>query len=187
MPTAIMGISHAAIQDDEYMGYRIPKGAGVMLNVWAINMDEKRNKDPRAFEPMRYLDDTSTSFESATRRDVENRDHFVFGAGRRLCQGTHIADRSLFLAIARLLWAFNFDKDVDEGGKELVPDPDNLTQGFLVQPMPFPARITPRSEKRAMTIQAEWDESLQMLDQEKQWKVVPEGMAFSTHEDVVET
>lgn len=34
MPTAILGIPHATIRDDEYLGYHIPKGAGVMLNVW---------------------------------------------------------------------------------------------------------------------------------------------------------
>lgn len=30
MPTGILGIPHCVIQDDEYMGYKIPKGAGVM-------------------------------------------------------------------------------------------------------------------------------------------------------------
>lgn len=34
MPTAILGAPHAVIRDDEYSGYHIPKGAGVMLNVW---------------------------------------------------------------------------------------------------------------------------------------------------------
>ncbi len=34
MPTAILGIPHATTSDDEYLGYHIPKGAGVMLNVW---------------------------------------------------------------------------------------------------------------------------------------------------------
>lgn len=35
MPTGIMGVPHAVIRDDEYLGYTIPKGAGVMWNVWA--------------------------------------------------------------------------------------------------------------------------------------------------------
>jgi len=34
MPTAILGVPHATTQDDEYMGYHIPKGAGIMYNVW---------------------------------------------------------------------------------------------------------------------------------------------------------
>lgn len=30
MPTDILGVPHAVIRDDEYMGYTIPKGAGVI-------------------------------------------------------------------------------------------------------------------------------------------------------------
>lgn len=36
MPTAILGAPHAVIRDDEYMGYRIPKGAGVVYNAWLV-------------------------------------------------------------------------------------------------------------------------------------------------------
>jgi cytochrome P450 len=36
MPTTLLGVPHAAIRDDEYLGYRIPKGAGVMYNVWYV-------------------------------------------------------------------------------------------------------------------------------------------------------
>jgi cytochrome P450 len=34
MPTDILGVPHAVIKDDEYMGYLIPKGASVIYNVW---------------------------------------------------------------------------------------------------------------------------------------------------------
>jgi cytochrome P450 len=34
MPAAILGIPHAVIRDDEYRGYKIPKGATVIYNVW---------------------------------------------------------------------------------------------------------------------------------------------------------
>jgi hypothetical protein len=34
MPTAVMGVPHAVIRDDAYMGYRIPKGASILSNVW---------------------------------------------------------------------------------------------------------------------------------------------------------
>lgn len=36
MPTGILGVPHAVTQDDEYMGYKIPKGASVMWNVWWV-------------------------------------------------------------------------------------------------------------------------------------------------------
>lgn len=34
MPTNILGVPHAVTKDDEYMGYNIPKGAGIVNNVW---------------------------------------------------------------------------------------------------------------------------------------------------------
>lgn len=90
----------------------------------------------------------------------------------------HIADRSLFLSISRLLWAFNFEKAVDDQGREIVPDEDNFTQGILVQPAPYPAKITPRSEKHAQAIRDEWEKCQTLLDESKQWKEVPKGMVL---------
>ncbi|KAF6825843.1 cytochrome p450 [Colletotrichum plurivorum] len=180
MPTAILGLPHAVIQDDEYLGYKIPKGAGVMLNVWGINMDEDRFKNPRTFDPSRYEGDNQNSTEAAMNGDPSKRDHYVFGAGRRLCQGMHVADRSLFLSISRLLWAFNLGRAVKDQGNEIVPDAENLTDGFLVQPRPFLANITPRSEAHAEIVRKEWDASQQLLDGSKQWKEVPRGMVFES-------
>jgi cytochrome P450 len=34
MPASALGVPHALIQDDSYLGYHIPKGATVLLNVW---------------------------------------------------------------------------------------------------------------------------------------------------------
>lgn len=34
MPTVILGVPHAPLRDDTYMGYTIPKGATVINNVW---------------------------------------------------------------------------------------------------------------------------------------------------------
>jgi hypothetical protein len=143
-------------------------------------MDENRFKNPRAFDPSRYEGDNQTSAEAVGNPDPSKRDHFVFGAGRRVCQGMHIADRSLFLGISRLLWAFKFEKAIDAQGREIVPDPDDLTGGFLVQPSPFPAKITPRSEAHVQVIRKEWASCQTLLDESKQWKEVPEGMVFKS-------
>ncbi|TDZ58545.1 Cytochrome P450 monooxygenase yanC [Colletotrichum trifolii] len=178
MPTGILGLPHAVTQDDEYMGYKIPKDAGILWNVWAIHMDEDRFEDPRAFNPTRYEGDDMNSFESATNPDPSKRDHFGFGAGRRLCPGMHVADRSLFLSISRLLWAFNIDRALDANGNEIVPDADDLTEGMLVQPKPFPARITPRSQAHAELIRKEWNAGQQVLDESKQWKEIPQDTAL---------
>lgn len=34
MPTAVLGVPHCATRDDDYMGYKIPKNASMITNVW---------------------------------------------------------------------------------------------------------------------------------------------------------
>lgn len=83
MPTTILGaVPHAVTQDDYYEGYLIPKGTGVLNNVYAIHMDAKRHPDPRRFEPLRYKDDLLNLSDSAANPDGTKRDQFTFGAGK---------------------------------------------------------------------------------------------------------
>ncbi|KAF1944974.1 cytochrome P450 [Clathrospora elynae] len=178
MPTAILGVPHAVIRDDEYMGYKIPKDAGVTFNVWAIHNDPKRHPHPRRFDPLRYADDRQTAAEAANNPNAEKRDHFAFGAGRRLCQGMHIAERSLFLAMSRLLWAFDFHPASDANGNAIIPDAGNLTEGFVVQPKPFPAIIMPRDGKKVASVKEEWSKMGNLLDEQLQWKVLPEALVW---------
>ncbi|KAK6222947.1 hypothetical protein LQW54_000759 [Pestalotiopsis sp. IQ-011] len=182
MPTGVLGVPHAVIQDDEYMGYAIPRGAGVMWNVWAVANDPERHPDPRRFDPARWAGDAQTSAQAATNADAGRRDHFGFGAGRRLCQGMHIADRSLFLAMSRLLWAFDFRRAVGEDGREIVPDMADLIDGTFVQPRAFPADIRPRSAFKAECVRREWAAMRELLDDELQWKSVPEGLIWRDYE-----
>lgn len=179
MPTAIIGsIPHALSSDDTYMGYHLPAGAGVMQNVYAIHMDPDRYPEPRRFMPERYATDLKNAYESAVGPDVGERDHFTFGSGRRICQGMHVAERSLFLGISRILWAFNIEPVIsDATGKPLLPDPDSYTQGFVVMPEKFQARITPRSQERADFIRQEWASAQTHLHPTTaQWENIPEGM-----------
>ncbi|KAI1748991.1 cytochrome P450 [Xylaria castorea] len=183
MPTAILGIPHATTRDDEYLGYHIPKRASVVLNVWTLHNDACRHPEPRRFDPSRWANDNQTSAEAANNRDASKRDQFVFGAGRRLCQGMHIADRNLFLAISRLLWAFDFKRAVDPStGKEIVPDMEDLSEGLLICPNSFDADIKPRSELKAEAIRVEWEKMTELLDDELQWKTVPEGLVWRDYE-----
>ena len=173
MPTTILGaVPHAVSRDDEYMGYRIPKGAGVLNNVWAIHMDPNRHREPRRFEPERYINDTQSLYDSAANADGTKRDMFTFGAGRRICQGMHVAERSLFLGMSRMLWTFDIEPVVDAVTKKtLLPDQEKLTQGFVCMPEEFQASIKPRSQARAELVRKEWQEAeKQCLDEKtKQW------------------
>lgn len=144
-------------------------------------MDPKRSLEPRQFNPERFADDPRTLYESAT-GDPERRDNFIFGAGRRLCQGIHIAERSLFLGISRLTWAFNFSPALDATGHPMQYDVDDLVGGITVEPKHYSCVIEPRSEKKAELIRsAAQDDSETFLDPKTgQWNKTPEGMAFST-------
>lgn len=176
MPTTIMGaVPHAVTQDDEYMGYFIPKNAGVLHNVWAIHMDPNRHPDPRTFNPSRYNGDEQSLGDAAANPDATKRDVFTFGAGRRICPGIHVAERSLFLGMSRILWTFDIKPAVDGEGREIIPDADRLTQGFVCMPEPFPARITPRERERADVVVREWREAeRECLDtKSQQWKQSP--------------
>ncbi|KAK7707678.1 hypothetical protein SLS63_013706 [Diaporthe eres] len=168
-----------AAQDElDRVCYRLPKGATVIYNVRAIQNDPERYDNPRLFDPARWSDDTQTAAQSATNADVSKRDHFMFGAGRRMCQGIHIAERSLFLAVSRLLWAFNFQRAVDPATGCEIPlsHDDDLQGGMFVMPRPFQARITPRDDEKARIVKEAWKEASEsLLDENLQWKSVREA------------
>lgn len=180
MPTAALGaVPHATTNEDEYMGYQIPKGAGVVINTYTIHMDPKRYPGPRRFNSDRYKDDRQNAAEAASNPNVSQRDHFGFGAGRRVCPCLHVAERSLFLGMSNLLWAFKFEPEVDANGKPIIPDIERLTQGFASMPEPYQARIRPRSKERAELVEKAWEDTKKMLDPvTKQWKAIPEGMTL---------
>jgi hypothetical protein len=145
-----------------------------------IHFDPDRYANPEAFDPRRFAGDSSTSYESANNPDISKRDHFGFGASRRVCQGMHVADRSLFLTISRLLWAFNIAKARDDHGREVTPDRTAMTDSQVATPSPFLASITPRSELKAAKVRQAWQECQELLNEDKQWKEIPQGIGFGT-------
>ena len=169
LPTAILGFPHAVMEDDMYMGYRIPKGAGILMNVYTLQNDPEQFPDPKRFDPDRFRDDEESLFNTAT--NPEKRGTFIFGAGRRSCQGLHIAERSLFLAISRILWAYDILPVKDADGNDVIPDPSKLTQGFICMPEPYQATFRPRSAERAALVRKFWEEAQVDLDPDsKEWR-----------------
>jgi cytochrome P450 family 619 len=84
----------------------------------------------------------------------------ILGNGRRLCPGIHLADRNLWHAITKLLWAFNIEPKMDtETKKPILPDSSVETgyrEGLTMCPFDFPAKITVRSEARRQLILKEY-------------------------------
>jgi hypothetical protein len=77
--------------------------------------------------------------------DPLERDHFTYGAGRRSCPGVHVAERSLFINVSRVLWGFNLSKKTGKDGKEVEVN-TKMEPGFMSVPEPFDCDIKPRSE-----------------------------------------
>lgn len=129
-----------------------------LISIRAIHFDPKRWKDPDAFEPARYLNDPYTTAEALNLANPEDRDHYTYGAGRRVCAGIHVAQNSLFINVARTLWAFNIKKATGGDGKPVDVKP--VTEpGFLTVPVKFPAVLEPRSEKHAKIVDETWIEA----------------------------
>jgi hypothetical protein len=66
---------------------------------------------------------------------------------------------SLFVNIARLMWAFNIEHAVDANGKIIEADPLAYSQGFNSGPLPFKARFVPRNKERQMEVEKKWEEA----------------------------
>jgi len=176
LPSSILGIvPHATTNADTYTTtdgktYTFPAKTGMMINVWALNNDPVRYPNPRVFDPDRYKDDFLRAQESATLNDPYQRDHFTFGAGRRVCPGLNIAERSLFLGIAYMLWAFTFEHEVDEQGHKIPVSTEKVTQGIVCRPVPFQMKIVHRDEQRIQIANKAWRNAKDLLSK------YPEGL-----------
>ncbi|KAF7291950.1 Cytochrome P450 [Mycena indigotica] len=151
-PSVPLGLPHVVTHDDEYRGYSIRKARGVshfssfaevflralLSGPTAILHDEGIFPDPHVFEPRRYLGaDSKPSATVVT----------AFGFGRRICPGLHVAENSVFIAIATILAMFRITKARDPEGKVLEPIVEY--DGFICHPRPFKCKIELRSERHA--------------------------------------
>ena len=141
-PVSAGEIPHAVTKDDEYMRYRIPAGATVIGNHWAIHLDEDVYKDPYSFNPDRWIENPNLPLNA-------------FGFGRRVCTGQHIAGDSLLINITRILWALDIGYKYENGVRQDI-DPLAMTQGFNSRPMPLKATFQVRSVEIQAVIMREW-------------------------------
>ncbi|KAL7277161.1 hypothetical protein ACG7TL_009007 [Trametes sanguinea] len=135
---APLGMAHGCMEDDEYRGWIIPKGATIMINLWSIFHDPQQYPEPDVFRPERYLKDNKLVSDGLDPTTV------AFGMGRRICPGRHFADDALFINMASVLHVFNISHQLDERG-EPIPVEAKVTSGFLSDIAEFKYCIRPRS------------------------------------------
>jgi cytochrome P450 len=147
-PVAVLGgTSHATTEEMDFNGYYIPKGTTVIANLWSIHLNENDFPDPHHFKPERFTE----------KRDYPGPwGHSAYGWGRRICVGQWLANNSVYLNIARMIWAFDLGPAKDENGKDVAVDIFSFSNGFNSLPTPFPISIKPRSQAHASTIQREF-------------------------------
>ncbi|CAD6342748.1 unnamed protein product [Miscanthus lutarioriparius] len=85
----------------EVMGYDIPKGTSVFINVWAICRDAKYWEDAEEFRPERF-ENTNLDYKGT------NYEFLPFGSGRRMCPGANLGLANIELALASLLYHYNW-------------------------------------------------------------------------------
>src|SRR6267142_4476549 len=124
-PSVPLGVAHVATEDDWYEGMFIPKGTMCIPNIWHCNRDRVVfGEDADEFRPERHIDERGELLSGPAKTIQAG--HASFGFGRRICVGMHLANDTLFINIARILWATRLEGVRDENGKEIPLDTDSF-------------------------------------------------------------
>ncbi|CAE6517567.1 unnamed protein product [Rhizoctonia solani] len=134
-------VPHAATNDDIYRGFRIPKGAIVFANIWAMSRSEKIYEEPEEFNPDRFLDPLVPPCP-------------VFGFGRRECPGSHFAESSMFIMIASILAVFNVEIPRNAQGEKVIPKLA-CKNTLIYHPEEFQLKLQPRSDRHTHLVYTE--------------------------------
>lgn len=144
-PLGPNGFPHRTTKDVIWENYCIPAGTTVLGNHWAISRDAEVYPDPDAFKPQRWINDQGRLRDDLT--------YFVYGFGRRICPGLHLANRSVWINSVLVLWAFQLTLDptkpVDDVGFMRVEMP------HVSCPIEFKPRVPDAELRRMMDIYPE--------------------------------
>ncbi|CAH9095755.1 unnamed protein product [Cuscuta epithymum] len=115
-PSTPLSLPRMAAQSCEINGYFVPKGATLLVNVWAIARDPDAWTDPLEFIPARFLPGGEKP-----NADVRGNDFEVipFGAGRRICSGMSLGLRMVQLLVATLVHAFDWELPNGQSAEKL--------------------------------------------------------------------
>lgn len=86
--------------------------------------------------------------------------HYAYGAGSRMCAGSHLANRELYTAYVKMLTAFTIGQTDDVAARPVMDciecngNPTSLT----TDPKPFKISLKPRNEEQVKQWIAESEE-----------------------------
>ncbi|XP_031287285.1 cytochrome P450 83B1-like [Pistacia vera] len=116
-PVAPFLIPRETMENSIIEGYEIPPKTLVFVNAWAIGRDPEAWGNPDEFDPERFIG-SSVDFKG------QHFEFIPFGAGRRICPGLYMGLATVELALANLL--YKFDWEMPSGMKKEDLDFDAL-------------------------------------------------------------
>jgi cytochrome P450 len=142
-PVTAGGLPHQIIvKEDEYMGYRIPKGSVVHPVQRAIHREEALYPRPEEFLPERWLEKAWPTYQEPLDVYPNLTNFSSFGFGRRICPGHHIAEKNLNIQVAMIAWVCEVSEK--KGHK---PPEYEYTAGFNAQPKWFDFELRARRDR----------------------------------------
>ena len=135
-PVTAGGLPHMLVKDDVYEmpdGRKMfmPAGTNVHPVQWSIHREEALYPEPEEFKPDRWLEKGWPTYKEPLDTHPNLQNFSAFGFGRRICPGQNIAERSLYILIARIAWGCDISKAVKDGKVVTPPSYDYVT-GFNV-------------------------------------------------------
>ncbi|KAI3857075.1 hypothetical protein MKX03_015447 [Papaver bracteatum] len=100
-PPGAFPIPRTVTQDIEVIGYSIPKGTLVLVNIWGIGKDPSSWDDPLSFKPERFLN----SAIDYVGRILSI--YIPFRAGRRICPGLPLAEQMINVMLGSFVQSFD--------------------------------------------------------------------------------
>ncbi|KAH7130660.1 cytochrome P450 phenylacetate hydroxylase-like protein [Dendryphion nanum] len=133
-------LPRVSIKDIEWNGATIPTGTTFYMNAYAADYDASHFTDPHAFNPERYLDVP----------DGQGTPHYAYGAGSRMCVGSHLANRELYTAFVRLISAFEFLPPRDARDEPVLDclDANAIPTSLTMEPKYFKVGFRPRDRTK---------------------------------------
>ncbi|KAH8705740.1 phenylacetate 2-hydroxylase [Talaromyces proteolyticus] len=125
-----MSLPRVSIKNVVWQGAIIPAGTTFLMNAWAADFDADHFKSPHEFTPERFLDIPEGS----------GTQHFAFGAGSRMCTGSHLAYREMYVTFVRILIAFEVLPAKDPAQRPILAGPLECNanpSGLSIEPKAF--------------------------------------------------
>lgn len=124
-------------------------------NAWAADYDEDHFKQADQFIPERYLE----------LGDGSGTPHYGYGAGSRMCAGSHLANRELYTAFVRLITAFEMRPAKNPTDYPILDaiQCNAIPTALTTEPKPFKVNFVARDSQKLEQWIAESDERTREL------------------------